>query len=697
MSDPSIPSPVQEELDHLSRIRTLLIENPEDAARSEDEVVRELIRLRDEHRDAKEEDKGSLQTQLTQTMAVLDQVRKARERERVDPDAPYFAHLQLSENNTHRDIFLGRATRLSHGLRIVDWRNAPISRLFYQYEEGDEYEEEMAGRVREGHVTVRRNVHIQDGELLRVGAPDSSWIRTGNDSWRELSRESIRLAGGQGSALRAGSAERSRLGSNQRHRANKHLPDIAALIDPDQFALISAQDSGVVVLRGSAGSGKTTVALHRIAYLAYQGPHKFPTRRVLVVVWGRAMRDYVAHVLPALGVKGVHVTTWGSWARQQVIRHLPALPRNVSDDTPEPASRVKLHPGVSELLEAHIRNTPGPARPEQVIDDWAQVITNRSAIAQAMGIDITPGALDRAMAWNTQQAAEIMHWMDSPEDRQASAEEGTDPRLDPEDYALLLRAWQKRMGPLRDRKRKPLRHVHIVLDEVQDFSPVEVQVLLDTTEKNQSVTLAGDVRQHISEQAGFSTWQGFLDRIGIESTALNTLQVSYRSTHPITRFALQVLDDDNEPAPRTTRDGPPVELFRFSDHGACVAFLSEELKQLIEQEPLANVALLTPSAELSRTYASGLTRADLPDVRLVVDQQFAFAAGIDVVEASQVKGLEFDYVVIIEPNARHYPDTPHHRRLLHVAGTRAVHQLWLTCVGTPSSILPDMNADPDES
>ena len=170
MSDPSIPSPVQEELDHLSRIRTLLIENPEDAARSEDEVVRELIRLRDEHRDAKEEDKGSLQTQLTQTMAVLDQVRKARERERVDPDAPYFAHLQLSEHNTHRDIFLIRATGSAwtpnRGLA-----QCPISRLFYQYEEGDEYEEEMAGWVREGHVTVRRNVHIQDGELLRVGAP----------------------------------------------------------------------------------------------------------------------------------------------------------------------------------------------------------------------------------------------------------------------------------------------------------------------------------------------------------------------------------------------------------------------------------------------------------------------------------------------------------------------------------------------
>jgi DNA helicase-2/ATP-dependent DNA helicase PcrA len=86
---------------------------------------------------------------------------------------------------------------------------------------------------------------------------------------------------------------------------------------------------------------------------------------------------------------------------------------------------------------------------------------------------------------------------------------------------------------------------------------------------------------------------------------------------------------------------------------------------------------------------SGLLRADLPDLRLVVDQRFAFAPGIDIVEANQVKGLEFDYVIIVEVSARHYPDTGHHRRLLHVAATRAVHQLWLTCVGTPSPILPE--------
>jgi DNA helicase-2/ATP-dependent DNA helicase PcrA len=216
-----------------------------------------------------------------------------------------------------------------------------------------------------------------------------------------------------------------------------------------------------------------------------------------------------------------------------------------------------------------------------------------------------------------------------------------------------------------------------------------VQILLETCDTNQSVTLAGDTRQHISKSAGFSSWRQFLTQIGVASTALSTLEVSYRSTHPITRFAIEVLDEDDEPAPRTTRDGPPVELFRFSEHGACVAFLSESLLHLVRSEPLANVAILAPDEATATMYAEGLARAEVPHVRLVQNQRFAFAPGIDVVEVSQVKGLEFDYVVVVEASARHWPDTSHHRRLMHVAATRAVHQLWLTSVGTPSPILPD--------
>ena len=112
-----------------------------------------------------------------------------------------------------------------------------------------------------------------------------------------------------------------------------------------------------------------------------------------------------------------------------------------------------------------------------------------------------------------------------------------------------------------------------------------------------------------------------------------------------------------------------------------------------ELEPRANIALITPSIEMSQTYYDGLQKCEMDLVRLVDDQNFAFAPGIDVVDIEQVKGLEFDYVVVIEAGAYEYPDTPHHQRLLHVASTRAVHQLWPTCVGTPSPLLPEVLRD----
>ena len=676
---PLLPPEVTEELAHLARTNRLLAENPEAPPASEDDVVSELIRIQDEYRVAKVEDRGALQEQQNQLSARLDALRSARITEVVDPDSPYFAHLRTKEGDRVSDIFLGRATRLGSGLRIVDWRNAPISKLFYRYDEGDEYIEEFNGREHDGEVLIRRTLHVAEASLWRVGNRQVSWVREGED-WRVIDRQLSRLAGGEGASLYAGERDRASLGAGVKHRADKHLPDIAALIDPEQFALITRPDSGVVVLRGSAGSGKTTVALHRIAYLSYQGGRRFPHQRVLVIVWGRAMRDYVQHVLPALGVEGVKVTTWLDWSTEILFRHLPGLIRKMAPDTPEPVSRMKLHPGVAEALADHIARTPGRSSADQVLDDWSRVITDPEILQAAMGSDISEGAMERAMRWTIDQVEAVKAWWEGDHKVEAW--------LDTEDTALLLRAWQLRVGKLRAGAGGDLRYVHIVLDEVQDFSPVEVQVLLDTTDKNRSVTLAGDTRQHISKEAGFASWTEFLERIGIESTALATLEVSYRSTHPIIRFALEVLEDDSEPPPRTERDGPPVELFRFSDHGAAVTYLGEELSRLQRAEPLANIALITPSPELSELYARGLIQAEVGRVRLVENQQFAFAAGVDVVEAAEVKGLEFDYVVLVEVSAAYWPDTPHHRRLLHVAATRAVHQLWLTSVGTPSSILP---------
>ena len=75
----------------------------------------------------------------------------------------------------------------------------------------------------------------------------------------------------------------------------------------------------------------------------------------------------------------------------------------------------------------------------------------------------------------------------------------------------------------------------------------------------------------------------------------------------------------------------------------------------------------------------------MPRLRQVEAQNFTFAPGVEVTEIEQAKGLEFDYVVLVEVSTTHFPDAPAARRRLHVGATRAVHQLWLTSVGTPAA------------
>ena len=96
--------------------------------------------------------------------------------------------------------------------------------------------------------------------------------------------------------------------------------------------------------------------------------------------------------------------------------------------------------------------------------------------------------------------------------------------------------------------------------------------------------------------------------------------------------------------------------------------------------------LITRYPAQAELYADALTRADVPAVRLVRDQWFSFKPGIEVVDVAQVKGLEFDYVILLDVTAANYPNTLESRHMLHIAATRAVHQLWLVATGTPSPL-----------
>ena len=681
---------VDDELTLLTRVSTLLSEVPYELPPSEQQLVADLLHLREQMPQAKVEDRGALMDQYNARLYLLEQLRSARERPQVNPECPYFAHMRLNEGGKTRDLCLGKATRIDRGIRIIDWRNAPISRVFYQYRQGEEYEEEVGDRTLEGVVEARRTVTIHRGELTRVDAPEGSFSLSTDGQWEEIKREKARLAGGEGAALqhhKAGAATHRRLGTDlagHRRRSDKRLPDIAGLIDPDQFALITKPTSGFVVIRGTAGSGKTTVALHRIAWMAFNNP-QIDSNRTMFIVFSSALRDYVSHVLPSLHVHRVEIQTFAGWSTRQRKRHFPRLPKHIRDDAPAVVVRLKSHPLLLRALEIHIDNTNGPTTGEQALDDWASVLTNPELLTVAME-EVAPNAfsateLQRAAQWCHDRNEELNAWLEGDKDVQVA--------LDEEDNALLLRAWQLRVGPLRAKGRKPLRYKHIAIDEVQDFSPMDVRVLLGCLDKNQCITLAGDTQQHVMKESGFQSWTDFFRHLGVEGTEVNTLKISYRCSFEVVEFAMSVLGDlrEDDTPPLVTRSGPPVELFRFTDHGACVAFLSDALNDLLRNEPFASVIVLTPGRDLSALYYDGLDRGQVPRLRRVTQQDFSFSPGVEVTEVDQVKGLEFDYIILVEASASRYPDTPLARRTLHVGATRAVHQLWLTSVGAPSPMV----------
>ena len=156
----------------------------------------------------------------------------------------------------------------------------------------------------------------------------------------------------------------------------------------------------------------------------------------------------------------------------------------------------------------------------------------------------------------------------------------------------------------------------------------------------------------------------------------------------------QVLGPLAPPAGAPARPGAPVELHQFENMGEAVGFLAAALRSLMSREPTASVALIARFPSQADAYHAALVRAEVPALRRVRREDFPFTPGIDTTDVAQVKGLEFDYVVLLDVTASSYPDSVEARHLLHIAATRAIHQLWLIAVGPTSPLVPPGLAGP---
>ncbi len=175
--------------------------------------------------------------------------------------------------------------------------------------------------------------------------------------WRRVDTASAHLTGGAGTALRPEQHHRpGKLGTGTEAGDDKHLKEITALIDARQFDLITRADSGLVVIQGGAGSGKTTIGLHRLAYLAFRDSRRFRPDRMLVVVFNDALVRYISQVLPQLGVSGVAVRSYVDWSRRMRETLYPRLPGDYREDTPSVVTRLKKHPAMLRIVDAYVKN-----------------------------------------------------------------------------------------------------------------------------------------------------------------------------------------------------------------------------------------------------------------------------------------------------------------------------------------------------
>lgn len=709
-----------------------------------------LVELRDEAITASERDLPALFQQLYTHHSLAS---RSFEKKLPDMRAPYFAHMRLLEGDKTRDILIGYQTFIDTkaGITIIDWRHAALAKVFFNFKEGDDFELELPGRLAHGEVVLRRVITFDIGELVGVAGADFSLVRQKGGTWRRLGTSGVpELEGGAGKAVNV-----MQFGVGN---INRKLPDVSALLDQEQYEILNKQDQGALLILGGAGSGKTTVALHRMAALSYKRPRFYHQKAMKVVVPEQGLVRLTQRLLRGLNLDDVSVETFDAWVADQGRSILKGLPKRLCQWTPPEVTFMKRHPAMFQVVDQYVANLHaalgerirfllGEWRPQLVEDffepgsrplferierfeadalaavgtstDWyrdkvqelirqlrprvldveaarSELYTNpellQILVKESMGV-ISPkmtaeltrhsrrqfedphgGAdLDYVRGARTVDDAEVEH------DDYAQT-------LDVEDYGVLLYLMFRVHGRVARKSKALTQYKHLVVDEAQDMAPVELRLLGQALDDDGTITIAGDAAQQSDPTVVFRSWDDVLAQLAVDGVEEARLNTNYRSPRPVAEFGHKVLGALAPPSlPDSIKDGRPVVFSTFPNEGLAIVNITEALTQLFDREHLASVAIICENEENARAFYEGLKNTG--DVRLVVDGEFQFKPGVDVTDVSQIKGLEFDYVIIPDANANVYPDTPVARRTLHIAVTRAVHQLWVISVGRSSDLI----------
>ena len=486
---------------------------------------------------------------------------------------------------------------------------------------------------------------------------------------------------------------------------DRHMRDIVATIQTDQYRLITREPAGVLVIQGGPGTGKTAVGLHRASWLLYTYRRELERSGVLVVGPNPVFMDYVSHVLPMLGEERVEQRAVDELAGVDAVRHeQQALARlkgdvRLSQVIAAAVATLPKHP--SELLGVRLEGVELRLTAEQVaalVDEAQAETTNHAAgrerlrtkLARAfyeryttrlghsayLSFEELEGALRRGgfmnrtldALWPRPKPQQLVRRLLTDAEALARAAAGV---LGEDEQRLLLsgrRGWSDADLPLLDEATALLEgperpHGHLIVDEAQDLTPMQLRML--ARRSTGPMTVLGDIAQAAGPVA-YRSWDDLLPFLA-PAAEIEELRLAYRVPRDVLELALPLLPliAPDVAAPIAYREGdePPRIVQAEPEHLVATAVREAGREALRE----GRTGLIAPAAILAELEPL------LPHPDTAFDE---VASPIQALTPRGAKGLEFDRVVLVEPAAIvAEADRIDGLRALYVALTRATKTL----------------------
>lgn len=620
-------------------------------------------------------------------------------------DTPYFVRIDFcfSEGEHTEPIYIGHHSlkkENAYKLMIHDWRS-PVASVFYRFAPGDAWYDAPVGRI-EGKLLLKRQFEIKDGHLDFFFDAD---LQVFDDFLKKL------------------------LSSN----TSPKMKTIVESIQRDQDLVIRDMKNDLLIVQGVAGSGKTSIALHRAAYLMYQGlADRLQGREIIIVSPHKLFEQYIANVIPELGEENVRTVIFDEILKDLIERKFETknifLERVLSNGS---QSRLKndsmAFKGSADfinILDHFIDDIPRRFMNIRDITFKGETIFTRAEIINRLSINPdTPlktklGYLEEAInekvygKWRRPLRSSVRNEMMRFAEIDAlslyqqlfetkgyffkkaagiALPDGIDKMLAVTKRNLIHKNLNYddavALGYLSLRLFGAKEYASIkqvIIDEGQDYYPLHYEILNRLFLKSK-LTILGDINQTLDKNEDLSFYEAIEKRLNRKKNALVTMNKSYRCTSDILRFSKQFIDDAI-PVESFNRSGEEPVLLGAADTESLVEKLCEAINQCV-QAGYQSIGLILKTQKNATVLYDALNQKMI--VNLIQHDTVAEVEGVSIMPVYLSKGMEFDVVFICDVSQANYQSEAD-KRLLYISCTRALHRLYLLWEGQPSPLLKNI-------